>query len=114
MKFTVSILLTVLASFAAGLYLDWWSIALVAFIIAVAIPQRPFYAWLAGFTGLFLLWGALAWWIDLANSHILSQKIAAILPLSGSSLLLILVTAFIGALVAGFAALTGAYVRRRK
>jgi hypothetical protein len=34
------------------------------------------------------------------------------LPLGGSSFLLILFTAFIGALVAGFAALAGSYVRK--
>ncbi|MBS1936171.1 MAG: hypothetical protein JST96_19380, partial [Bacteroidetes bacterium] len=42
----------------------------------------------------------------------LSQKIAQVLPLGGSVVALILVTAFVGALVAGFAALAGSYVRK--
>ena len=112
MKFTVSILLTALLAFAAGLYMGWWSVALSAFIVAVAIHQKPFKAWLAGFIGIFLLWAGLAWWIDQSNQQILSQKIAQIFPLGGSVLLLILVTAFIGALVSGFGALTGSYLRK--
>jgi hypothetical protein len=58
--------------------------------------------------GVFLLWAIVALWIDLKNESILSHKIAQIFPLGGSSFLLILVTAVIGALVSGFAAMSGA------
>lgn len=112
MKFTVSILITALLAFAAGLYMGWWSVALAAFIVAIAIHQAPFKAWLSGFLSIFLLWGGLSLWIDNANQHLLSQKIAIIFPLGGSAILLILVTALIGALVSGFAALTGSYLRK--
>lgn len=113
MKFTVSTILTLLLSFAAGLYLPWWSLAPAAFIVALAIPMKPWQNGLAGFIGLLLLWGGLAYWIDVSNQHILSQKVAQILPLGGSYRLLILATAFIGALVAGLAALTGSYARKK-
>lgn len=69
---------------------------------------------MSGFLGVFLIWGILAWWIDAKNNSILSQKIAQLLPLGGSSVLLILLTAFIGALVAGFAGLTGSYIRKKQ
>jgi hypothetical protein len=39
--------------------------------------------------------------------------VASILPLQGSYVLLIVVTAFLGALVGGFASLTGAYLRKK-
>ena len=58
MKFFVSLLLTALLSFAAGLYLPWWSIAIAAFIVAALIPQSAVKSFLTGFTALFLLWGA--------------------------------------------------------
>ncbi|WP_315824296.1 hypothetical protein [Paraflavitalea speifideaquila] len=80
MKFIVAIILTALLSFAAGLYLGWWSLALAAFIVAVCIPQKPWKAWLAGFLGLFLLWGILATLIDMKNQHLLSQKMAQVFP----------------------------------
>jgi hypothetical protein len=105
-------LLIVLLSFIAGLYGPWWGFALAAFLVSALIPQRPGIAFLSGFLALFLLWGLLAWKIDAANGSILSRKVAQILPLSGSPLLLILVTAFVGALVGGGAALSASYLKK--
>lgn len=114
MKFFVAILLTALLSFAIGFYMGWWSIALAAFVVAAFIRQNPGKAWLSGFLGVFLLWAVLAWVIDVKNQGILAQKIAVLFPLGGSVFLLILITAFVGALVAGFAALTGSYLRKKQ
>ena len=92
--------------------MPWWGIAIAAFLVSAAIPQKPAFSFLSGFLGVFLLWEVLAWWIDSKNNGILSQKIAYIIPLGGSSVLLIVITSLIGALVAGFAALAGSYLRR--
>ena len=113
MKLLVAIILTALLSFVSGLYLPWWSIAIAAFISALLIPMRSGKAFLVGFLGVFILWALLAWWIDVKNQGILSKKVAEIFPLGGSAFLIILVTAVIGALVGGFAALSGSYLRRR-
>lgn len=113
MKLIISILITALLSFTAGLYLPWWSIAPAALLVTVLIHQSPFRSWLTGFLAIFLLWGCMAIWIDIRNLHILSGKLAEIFPLGGSSVLLVLVSALIGGLVAGFAALTGSYIRKR-
>lgn len=114
MKFFVALILTAFLAFVAGLWLGWWSIAIAAFLIAVLVHQKAGKAFLAGFLGVFILWGAFAWWIDMKNEGILTKKISEVLPLGGNSLLLILVTAFIGALVAGFGALSGSYLRSSK
>ena len=111
MRFLLATLLTASLSFIAGIYLPWWSIAIVAFLVALLIKQKIGLASLAGFTGIFLLWGGLALLIDIKNESILSHKIAQIFPLNGSAFLLVLVTAFIGALVAGFAAMSGSSLR---
>ena len=113
MKLLVAIILTVLLSFVSGLYLPWWSIAIAAFISVLLIPLGSGKAFLAGFLGVFLLWFVLALWIDVKNQHILSKKIAEIFPLGGSSIAIVLVTAFIGALVGGLAALSASYLRKR-
>lgn len=113
MKFATTIIVTALLAFAAGFYFGWWSLALAAFAVAALIPQKPWHAWLSGFLGLFLLWGILATFIDMKNQHILSQKMAQILPFGGSTWLLLFATALVGALVAGFAALTGSYMRKK-
>ena len=112
LKYILSILVTALMAFVTGLYLPWWGIAIAAFLVSAAIPQKPGFSFFSGFLGVFLLWEILAWWIDNKNNGILSQKIATLIPLGGSSVLLIVITSIIGALVAGFAALAGTYLRR--
>ena len=112
LKYILSILVTALLAFVSGLYLPWWGIAIAAFVVSAAIPQKPAYSFLSGFLGLFLLWEVLAWWIDNKNNGILSQRVASLFKLGNSSVLLIVITSIIGALVAGFAALAGSYLRR--
>jgi hypothetical protein len=112
MKFIVALLLTALLSFITSLWFAWWSIAIVAFIVAILVPQRPWKSFLSGFLGLFLLWGVLAKWIDANNDSILSSKISILLGIGNNPFYLILITAFVGGLVAGFAALTASFTNR--
>jgi len=110
MKFLTALLLTALCSFIAGLYFPWWSLAVIAFLIALLVHQRAGKAFLAAFIALFLLWGCLALWIDIKNTGILSKRIAELLGV-GSSFLLVLITGLVAALVAGFSAMSGSYLR---
>jgi len=112
MKFLISMLLIALLSVAACLYLPWWSIAVVAFIVAAVIPQKPFPAFLAGFVALFFLWGTLSWYISAGNNDLLAHKVSLIILKTDSPVMLIAVTALIGALVAGVAALAGSFVKK--
>jgi hypothetical protein len=114
MKIFVAIILTAILAFIGGLYLQWWSIAIAAFLAALLIHQKARKAFFSGFGGIFILWAALAWWIDMKNEGLLSKKIAELFHLGGSSILLIIVTAFIGGIVGGFAALSGSFLRSRK
>jgi hypothetical protein len=114
MKFFISLILTGLLSFTACLFLPWWSIAPAAFIVAALIPQKPGKAFLAGFSALFLLWGGLSFWISNNNDHILAHKVSQLMLNMDNPYLLVLATALIGALVAGFAALAGSYLRKSK
>src|SRR4051812_42526856 len=109
MKIITAIVLTAFLAFVVGVYssLPWWSFAITSLVVAIAIHQRPGKAFLAGFLGLFLLWAIMALLKDAANDHVLATKVAAILPLGGSYLVLILVTGVVGGLVSGMSALTG-------
>ena len=111
MKFFVATLLTALLAFINGLFLPWWGIAITSLLIAVLVHQKAGKAFLSGLVGVFILWAGLAWWIDMKNNHVLSQKISAVLKFGGSSIVLILVTGLVGGLVAGFAAMSGSYLR---
>jgi hypothetical protein len=114
MKFILSILLVALVTYAIGIYgnLPWWSFVVTNLMIAIALPIKPLQSFFAGALGVGALWAGLAFGIDMANNHILSSKVAQILPLGGSYIALIIVTAFVGALLGGLASLTGSFVRK--
>jgi len=114
MRFLLTLLLISFLAFIAGLYFPWWSIAPVAFLVALAIKQPPLKSFFAGFLGIFAMWFLVALWIDTENESLLSKKIALLFPLGGSSILIIIISAFIGALVGGFAALTASWLRLPK
>lgn len=112
MKFFLSLILIALLSFAACLYLPWWSIAVVALVVAAVVPQKPWPSFFSGFFGIFILWLCLVFWISNANDHVLAHKISAVILKKDNITMLMLVTALLGALVAGFGALTGSFIRK--
>ena len=116
MKYIVSIFLSGLLTYAVGIYgdLPWWSFVITNLIIAIALPIKPAQAFTAGALGVGALWAGLAFGTDMANNHILSTKVANILPMGGSYILLIFATASIGALLGGLASLTGSFIRANK
>ncbi len=114
MKLIIAIIIIILLSFFACLYFPWWSIAIVAFIVSALIPQMPWASFFSGFIALFLLWGFMSLWISVNNGHILAHRVSLLIFKIESTFLLILVTALIGGLVAGFGALTAAFLRQQK
>jgi len=108
MKFILATILIALFAFISGLYLPWWTIAIIAFLVGLLMKQSPGRSFLSGFLALSLLWSLIAFWIDVKNESILSRKVAQLFSLGSSSIALILITGLIGALVAGFAAMSGA------
>ncbi len=114
MKFLVSAIIIILFSFLSCLYFPWWTIAIIAFLVAIIIQQGHLASFFCGFVSLFLLWGFMSFWISWQNDHILAHRVSLLIFKTDSPFLLIFATALIGALVAGFAALTGSYVRAVK
>ena len=114
MKFLVSLILIILLSFAACLYLPWWTIAPVAFIVTLLIPQSPGSSFLCAFLAIFIFWSLLTFSMSLSNEHILASKVSQVMIGMESHPLLILATGLIGGLVAGFAGLSGSLLIRRK
>jgi hypothetical protein len=103
-----------LLSFAACLYFPWWSIAVAAFIVSALISQSPGKSFASGFIALFLLWGGLCFWISNNNDHILAHKVSLLILKMDNPILLIFATGLIGAVIAGFAAITGSFLSGRK
>lgn len=111
MKFFISLILIAILSFAVCLYLPWWSVAIVGFVVAAALNLSWGKAFLSGFIAIFILWGAISFILSSNNENILAHKVSVLILTMDSPYLLILVTALIGALVAGLGALTGSFVR---
>ncbi|MEP7377343.1 MAG: hypothetical protein ABI675_28330 [Chitinophagaceae bacterium] len=114
MKFSVALILTALLSFINGLYFSWWGIAIAAFLIALLVRQKARMAFASAFSALLLLWSGLAWWINIENENILSARIGELLGIGNNPFLLIMITGAIGGLVAGFAAMSGSFLRSSK
>ena len=68
---------------------------------------------MSGALGIGLLWLGLAFVIDNQNHHILSVKVADILPLKGSFQALLAITSIVGFLLGGLASLTGSFMRKK-
>lgn len=97
-------------SLAATWFAPWWTLAPVSFLVCFFLrPRRTF---LVGFLGVFLLWLAVGLIRDLPNDHVLSARMAGVLPLGGMWWLYLIVSAIIGGLVGGFAGWSGAALRR--
>jgi hypothetical protein len=113
MKLIVTLLLSSLLTYAIGIYgdLPWFSFVLSNLLIAVLIPQKPAAAFLSGALGVAFVWAGLSIYIDSANNHILSSKVAQILPLGGSYQKLIFITILLGFLLGGLASLTGSFLK---
>ncbi|QHS58944.1 hypothetical protein [Chitinophaga agri] len=114
MKSVPRFILIIALSYLGGLFFTWWSVALASFLVAVLIPLPPLRSFLNGFLAVFLLWLALAFFKDIQNDHILANRMSELIIKVKNPMLIGMVSAFIGGLVAGFGSLTGSYLRYKK
>lgn len=106
----ILLLLLIISAFLVNLVLPWWGVTITGLILGFQLKPSSTKAFGIGFLALFLLWGAQAFYIHLANDGILSTRIAEMLNV-GSPLLVILITGIIGGLVSGLAVLTGSLIK---
>lgn len=112
MKFIVTILVTALLAWPGSWLLAWWMIALVPFVVAIVLKQKPGRGFLSGFIAIALLWFYLSLKADIANEHILSTRIAELFGLSHN--LFIIVNILVGALAGGLGGWSGAAITGKK
>lgn len=110
MNFLRNTLIIAVVTFLAQLIMPWWIVAVVAFVLGFALFDKGLQAFFSAFSAVFLLWSIYALVIDVRNEHILSARIAQLFHLP-NSIVLILVTGFVGGLVAGFSALSGRLIK---
>ncbi|WP_295124162.1 hypothetical protein [uncultured Chitinophaga sp.] len=114
MRFWIAFFLNVILSCLLGQLLDWWVIAIVAFVVGLWITLKPAKAFFNAFLAIYCLYLVMALIVDMQNEHILSTKMADLILKAKNPYLIILITGIPGALVAGFAALSASLLRRKK
>lgn len=107
MKYLYSIIIIILLGGLAQLFLPWWSLVVVAFLVAYLFRLNGWQGFVCGFVGIFLLWGGYAFYLNQANTGILASRMGDLFSLPSGSLSILLVTALIGGLMGGLAAATG-------
>ena len=111
MRFIFQVILTSLISYILQQFMPCWIVVLVAAIVALFIPSNPAAAFLGGFAAISLLWMAKATMIDVYTNSILSAKVAALIGIK-SSIMLILLTGLLGGLLGGLGATSGQHLLR--
>ena len=94
----------------AGLWLPFWSLSIIALLAAFLFRPGVGWAFCAGAVAGALLWGVLAWSADAANGHVLATRVGRLFGTGPSGM--VVITAALGALLAGLAALLGDRIRR--
>lgn len=92
------------------LFLPWWTLLIPAIVLGATLFHRLSAAFITGFISLFAAWSVQVLYIDIANESILSGRMAELLGV-GQSWLVILITALIGGLIGGMGTLLGAQIR---
>jgi len=113
MRFILGMILIIILSAVAEYYLPWWMIAVVSFLVAIFSGLRPGRAFVMGFCGIALFWLVAALLHDIANTHILSTRMAVVFHLPNYAIFLC-VTVFVGALVGGLSAWAGALLQTNR
>lgn len=108
--FLTQIIIIALLGYLFELFLPWWSIAIAAALGGTFLRSNANF-W-AGFLGIGMLWLVAAILMDFTSPSELASKVAPVLMMNKP--LLFLVTAVLGALVGGFASLSGSYLLPRK
>lgn len=107
MRNTLTYLLTIVLTYAFGLFLPWWSVALAACLAMAALRIRPWPSFLLGFLAACTCWGGWTLARSLANEHILAHRMSAMILGIDNPWLIIGLTAAIGGLMGGLGGLCG-------
>ena len=106
MRFLIQLIVTAAVCFLLQYFLPWWTMAVGAFTVGYFIRNKGYVSFLAGLVGVSLLWLGMAYYIDVSTDSILTEKINRLLPVNS-----FLMTALVGGLVGGLAALTGSLLK---
>ena len=105
-------LIILILSFASGYFLPWWVVAIAAFLAAFFIGKTSSQSFWSGFAAVFIVWTVLALFKSIPNDNILAARVVQLFPLPHNWIWLLILTALIGGLVGGMAALSGVLLKK--
>lgn len=105
------LLAIILGGYLLQSILPWWILSILALAAAAALSIPPQPAFFAGLLGGMLLWGGYAMWLSAQNDGILLDRLSGLLG-GSPPIVLFLITALLGGLLAGVGALTGSLGRQ--
>lgn len=97
--------------FLLQLVLPWWVVIVISFGTAGLIGKTAKISFWQPFIAILLLWAGVALYKSIPNHHLLSERVAQLFGLKYWIAILI-VTAFLGGLVAGISGYCGHHFRR--
>jgi hypothetical protein len=106
MRFFLQVMLTSLVSYILQQFISPWVVVPIAATISMLTQVKTSPAFLGGFAAIGLLWMCKATIIDVYTDSILSAKVAVLLGLN-STILLIILTGLVGGVLGGLGAASG-------
>ncbi len=111
MRFLFLMLLYAAVAFFIGPFLPYWVMMLVLAIIGALIGGYGLHAFFSAALAVGLVWLAKSFWITWITDSPLPEMMADIIGVNGEGVLMV-ITGFIGFLMAGLSALTGNRFRK--
>lgn len=109
MKTVIAIVSIFIIGALFNLFAPWYTIAVIALVVAAIFNESAGTTFLSGFIGVFALWLFTAITKTWGNEGILVERMSELIGVSG--FLLYLITALMGGIIGGFSALSGYYFK---
>jgi hypothetical protein len=110
MAWMSTFLISLGAAWAVSSSGPWWAFCVAALLAGLIVKPGAWKAFSAGFSSIFLLWALAAWMSHSANGGFMAEKMSLLMGLS-SPVLLLFISALLGALLGGLSCLTGQGLR---
>jgi hypothetical protein len=101
-----------ISSLVVSFVLPWWIVAIISFLSALFIAKTSAHAFWSAFTAIFIVWTVMALFKSVPNNHMLATRMAHVFPLGEQWIVLLLITAVMGGLVSGMAAMSAYLIRQ--
>jgi hypothetical protein len=109
MQHFLKFLLIGVLAYLSTYILPFWGVALAGFIVSVSIRSSNLSSFIIAFLAVFILWGAMAYYIDTETGGNLTGRVSELLGIDPP--IITLITATLGGITAALGSLTGSLLR---